>query len=370
MSSPLPGSVPDTASTNCIGSIVQGCSRSGKESCRAKLSIQQAGHDGRPKSGFHFAAACSSLRPMSAARPVLSSGRRHADSRGPAFSGRSCRPRRGAAPLRPRQGPADRLARTAIPIRAGTPRTSRSPIRRGCSWCRTITSSACSTARASRWRTSASRAGTAARSRRTRAPSGGFSPSTTTCSAARRRGCGSTTPSRRCSGSSAGSRRRPPTIYYDIIADALAQPEFRPRALFERFNIEVIATTESPLDELKWHAHDPAIGLAGPRHHRLPARSGRRSRFRRLSRQRRPPRRAHRRGHGHVGRLSRGAPQAARLLQVATARPRPTTAIRRRARPTCRRRPPRPCSGASRAAILRPRMPSCSAPRCSPRWRA
>jgi glucuronate isomerase len=42
--------------------------------------------------------------------------------------------------------------------------------------------------------------------------------------------------------------------YYDTIAAALAKPEFRPRALFERFNIEVIATTESPLDELRWHA--------------------------------------------------------------------------------------------------------------------
>jgi glucuronate isomerase len=42
-------------------------------------------------------------------------------------------------------------------------------------------------------------------------------------------------------------------LYYDTIAEALAKPEYRPRALFERFNIEVIATTESPLDELKWH---------------------------------------------------------------------------------------------------------------------
>jgi glucuronate isomerase len=42
-------------------------------------------------------------------------------------------------------------------------------------------------------------------------------------------------------------------LYYDAIAEALAKPEYRPRALFERFNIEVIATTESPLDELKWH---------------------------------------------------------------------------------------------------------------------
>jgi glucuronate isomerase len=41
--------------------------------------------------------------------------------------------------------------------------------------------------------------------------------------------------------------------YFDTITEALEKPEFRPRALFERFNIEVIATTESPLDELKWH---------------------------------------------------------------------------------------------------------------------
>ncbi|MEO9530543.1 glucuronate isomerase [Roseibium sp.] len=40
---------------------------------------------------------------------------------------------------------------------------------------------------------------------------------------------------------------------YDHIADCLTRPDFRPRALFERFNIEVIATTESPLDDLKWH---------------------------------------------------------------------------------------------------------------------
>jgi glucuronate isomerase len=40
---------------------------------------------------------------------------------------------------------------------------------------------------------------------------------------------------------------------YDHIADCLARREFRPRALYDRFNIEVIATTESPLDDLKWH---------------------------------------------------------------------------------------------------------------------
>ena len=40
---------------------------------------------------------------------------------------------------------------------------------------------------------------------------------------------------------------------FDHINACLARPEFRPRALFERFNIEVIATTESPLDPLDHH---------------------------------------------------------------------------------------------------------------------
>jgi len=42
-------------------------------------------------------------------------------------------------------------------------------------------------------------------------------------------------------------------VYYDTIDAALKTPAFRPRALFERFNIEVIATTESPLDPLEHH---------------------------------------------------------------------------------------------------------------------
>lgn len=40
---------------------------------------------------------------------------------------------------------------------------------------------------------------------------------------------------------------------YALIGDALSRPEFLPRALFERFNIEVLATTESPLDPLDAH---------------------------------------------------------------------------------------------------------------------
>jgi glucuronate isomerase len=50
---------------------------------------------------------------------------------------------------------------------------------------------------------------------------------------------------------------------YDRIADCLARQEFRPRALFERFGIEVIATTESPLDDLRWHAMIRDSGWSG-----------------------------------------------------------------------------------------------------------
>lgn len=42
-------------------------------------------------------------------------------------------------------------------------------------------------------------------------------------------------------------------FYYDRISERLAQEAYRPRALFERFDIEVIATTESALDNLAHH---------------------------------------------------------------------------------------------------------------------
>jgi glucuronate isomerase len=40
---------------------------------------------------------------------------------------------------------------------------------------------------------------------------------------------------------------------YDQIAEQLASPEFLPRALYERFNIEVLATTDSVSDSLEHH---------------------------------------------------------------------------------------------------------------------
>jgi glucuronate isomerase len=52
-------------------------------------------------------------------------------------------------------------------------------------------------------------------------------------------------------------------MYFDTITDSLATDAFRPRALFERFNIEVIATTESPVDTLEHHAAIRSSGWAG-----------------------------------------------------------------------------------------------------------
>jgi glucuronate isomerase len=41
---------------------------------------------------------------------------------------------------------------------------------------------------------------------------------------------------------------------YDTVAARLAEPAFLPRALFDRFGIEVLATTDDPLDDLEAHA--------------------------------------------------------------------------------------------------------------------
>lgn len=51
-------------------------------------------------------------------------------------------------------------------------------------------------------------------------------------------------------------------LYYDRIAARIADPDFRPRALLDRFRIEVLATTDDPLDDLEVHralAEDPSV---------------------------------------------------------------------------------------------------------------
>lgn len=50
---------------------------------------------------------------------------------------------------------------------------------------------------------------------------------------------------------------------YDHIAERLTQPEFRPRALYRRFNIAVLATTDSATDTLEHHDALRASGWPG-----------------------------------------------------------------------------------------------------------
>jgi glucuronate isomerase len=52
-------------------------------------------------------------------------------------------------------------------------------------------------------------------------------------------------------------------LYWDQISERIAAPEFRPRALYERFGIEVLATTDSALDTLSAHAAIRASGWSG-----------------------------------------------------------------------------------------------------------
>lgn len=42
-------------------------------------------------------------------------------------------------------------------------------------------------------------------------------------------------------------------LYFETISEKLRTPEFLPRALYDRFNLEVLATTDSPLDSLADH---------------------------------------------------------------------------------------------------------------------
>jgi glucuronate isomerase len=51
-------------------------------------------------------------------------------------------------------------------------------------------------------------------------------------------------------------------LIYDWMAEALESPAFRPRALFKRFGLSVLATTDDPADDLEAHeelAEDPAF---------------------------------------------------------------------------------------------------------------
>ena len=254
--------------------------------------------------------------------------------------------------------------RTATPIRAGMRRTRRFPIPRSCSSFRTTIFSACSTARACRWRRWASRGKDggavetdARKIWRKFAENYHLFRGTPTRLWLDQSFCELFGMTVRLSAATADQ-------YFDRISECLAKPEFRPRALFEQFKIEVIATTESPLDPL---AHHKAIAESGwkgrvvtayrpdpvidPEFDGFRAQPG-------------EVRRHHALRHVLLARLSRGAPAAPRLLQAAR-----RDLDRPRARLGADRRPraepmPSGCSPRSRRRTSPRAMPSCSAPRC------
>ncbi len=51
--------------------------------------------------------------------------------------------------------------------------------------------------------------------------------------------------------------------FYEVIARKLKEPEFLPRALFERFRLEVLATTDAATDDLRWHRQIRESGWGG-----------------------------------------------------------------------------------------------------------
>lgn len=154
---------------------------------------------------------------------------------------------------------------------------------------------------------------------------------------------------------------------YDQIAELLQRDEFRPRALFERFNLEVISTTDAALDDLKWHRMIRDSGWKGrvvPAYRPnsvvdpdLPASPTISTRWA-TSPARIPA----------TGRAISPHTASAGPISNSSAPLRRTTATRRRRRRTCRPRTREPCSTRSAPAMPMRTNAACSGLRCSPRW--
>ena len=153
--------------------------------------------------------------------------------------------------------------------------------------------------------------------------------------------------------------------HYDSIAASLATDAFRPRALFERFNIEAIATTEGALDDLRWHKMIRDSGWTGKVITAYRPDAVVDPDFDGFHGQSRQARRHDRLRHRHAG----------TAISTPTARAAPTSRISVRPPPiTVTRQPRRPTFPTAAAAELFDRVrsgkaddrekPRCSAPRC------
>ena len=113
---------------------------------------------------------------------------------------------------------------------------------------------------------------------------------------------------------------------YDQIVERLAEPSMRPRALYRRFGIDVLATTDDPCDDLAAHAAlraDPTwSGRVDPD---LPARPLSRRHRSRLGGARRPARGEQRRRHLGASPASSPRSRAGERTSASTVRPLLTT---------------------------------------------
>ena len=157
---------------------------------------------------------------------------------------------------------------------------------------------------------------------------------------------------------------------YDELADKLATPEYRPRALFERFKIEVLCTTDGAADSLEYHKKITGIGVEGGRPAHLPTRCGHEPRAAGLESEPRCAERSRRPGNHHGQGAHHRARGAAGLLQEAWAPPPPTAASRPRTPRRCLPPMPRRSSPARWPARRRPRTRGASRATWRSRWRA
>ena len=116
---------------------------------------------------------------------------------------------------------------------------------------------------------------------------------------------------------------------YDELSEKLADPAFRPRALFDRFRIEVLATTDPATAELAEHASLAAEGWGEKVDPDLPAGRGAARRAARLAA-----------GPGPAARAGRGRGRRLRRLPGGVAPP--PADLRRGRRAGHRPRPPEP----------------------------
>ncbi len=158
---------------------------------------------------------------------------------------------------------------------------------------------------------------------------------------------------------------------YDHLAERLALPEFRPRALYDRFRIEALSTTDDPCSDLSVHAaltadptwHGRVLPTFRPDRHLEASEPGWPAAVAELSQVS---------GHRHLDlrRMGRGDGGPAPVLPAARGDGRRPRARGRRHR-AARRRPGRGRlpSGAGRDRQPAPRGSPCAATCCS-RWRA